>query len=205
MKTQWKRRALCLVLVLCMTLSMLLSCSSTKGKTLMRLGKTELSVNLYELMLSRMKGTLAYNDYEVDSDEFWDYIWNTEGATYDDYFRESILEAAKTTLIKLYLFEEVYDLTLPQSKIDEVDVYMADLLENDFDSSATVFNKAMAAYGINMSMLRENYIMEEKIEYLSTYLSAKTGDNAREEYCQSSYVRFRQILWVHKNIPLSPK
>lgn len=195
MKTQWMRRALCLVLVLCMTLTMLLSCSSGKGKTLMRLGDTTLSVNLYELMLSRMKGTLAYNDYEVDSDEFWDYIWNAEGATYNDYFLESIREAAKTTLVKLYLFEEVYDLTLPQSKIDEVDVYMADLLENDFDGSKTAFNQAMAAYGINMDMLRENYIMEAKIDYLSTYLSTRTADNAREEYCQQSYVCFRQILF----------
>jgi hypothetical protein len=53
----------------------------------------------------------------------------------------------------------------------------------------------MAAYGINMDMLRENYIMEEKIEYLSTYLSSHTADSAREEYCQEHYVRFRQILF----------
>jgi hypothetical protein len=62
-------------------------------------------------------------------------------------------------LLRLYLFEEVYDLTLPQSSIDEVDVYMADLLDNDFSSSKSAFNQEMAAYGINMDMLRENYLM----------------------------------------------
>jgi hypothetical protein len=98
-------------------------------------------------------------------------------------------------LLRLYLFEEVYDLTLPQSSIDEVDVYMADLLDNDFSSSKSAFNQEMAAYGINMDMLRENYLMEEKMEQLVSYLSTKTADSAREEYYQAHYIRFRQILF----------
>jgi hypothetical protein len=172
----------------------LCSCASSGG-TLMTLGKTELSVSTYELLLSRMKGTLAYNGYEVNNAAFWDYIWSTDGATYEDYFNAEILAAAKDMLLRLYLFEEVYDLTLPQSYYDEIDVYMQDLLENDFGNSKNAFNKAMAEYGINMDMLRENYVMEDKLEYLATYLSARTADSARVEYYEDHYVRFRQILF----------
>ena len=181
-----------LALVLCAL--PLCSCASS-GQALMTLGKTELSLNTYELLLSRMKGTLAYNGYEVNNDAFWDYIWSTDGATYEDYFNAEILSAAKDMLLRLYLFEEVYHLTLPQSYYDDIDVYMQDLLENDFSNSKNAFNKAMAEYGINMDMLRENYVMEDKLEYLVTYLSARTADSAREEYYQEHYVRFRQILF----------
>ena len=187
-------RIVSLVLALVLCALPLCSCASS-GQVLMTLGKTELTLNTYELLLSRMKGTLAYNGYEVDNDAFWDYIWSTDGATYEDYFNAEILAAAKDMLIRLYLFEEVYGLTLPQSYYDDIDVYMQDLLENDFNNSKNAFNKAMAEYGINMEMLRENYVMEDKLEYLATYISARTGDSAREEYYQEHYVRFRQILF----------
>ena len=187
-------RVICALLALLVCALPLCSCASSDS-TLMKLGKTELTLNTYELLLSRMKGTLAYNGYEVDNAAFWDYIWSTDGATYEDYFNAEILAAAKDMLLRLYLFEEVYDLTLPQSYYDDVDVYMQDLLENDFNSSKNAFNKAMADYGINMEMLRENYIMEDKLEYLVDYLSARTADSAREEYYQEHYVRFRQILF----------
>ncbi len=188
------RTLIALLALLLAAVCMLNACASS-GKTLMQIGKTELSSSTYELLLSRMKGTLAYNGYEVGNDEFWNYIWSTGGATYDDYFRAEILEAAKDMLLRLYLFEEVYELTLPQSYYDEVDVYMADLLENDFNSSKSAFNQAMAEYGVNMDILRENYILEDKLEYLSTYLSARTADTAREEYYNEHYVCFRQILF----------
>ena len=192
------KNALCraLSLLLAAVLSLLSFCAcAASGKTLMSLEGTTLSLNTYELLLSRMKGTLAYNGYEVESEDFWDYIWSTGGATYNDYFSAEILTAAKDMLVRLYLFEEVYDLTLPQSQIDEVDVFMQDILDNDFDGSKTAFNNAMSEFGVNMNMLRDNYIMEEKLEYLATYLSARTADSAREEYFSDHYLCFRQILF----------
>lgn len=179
---------------LIIVLSSLGGCSSDQ-KVLMRVGKTELTVNTYELLLSRMKGTLAYNGYDVDQAEFWDYIWSADGATYEDYFSSEILSAAKDMLLRLYLFDEVYHLTLPQSYLDDIDVYMADILENDFDNSKTKMNSELSKYGVNEKMLRENYIMEDKLDYLATYLSSMTADSAREEYYQNNYVCFRQILF----------
>lgn len=185
-----------LSLLLAMLLCLLSFCScAASGKTLMSIDGTTLSLNTYELLLSRMKGTLAYNGYEVESEDFWDYIWSTGGATYNDYFSAEILTAAKEMLVRLYLFEEVYDLTLPQSQIDEVDVYMQDILDNDFDGSKTAFNNAVSEFGVNMNMLRENYIIEEKLEYLASYISSRTADNAREEYFMEHYLCFRQILF----------
>ena len=43
-------------------------------------------------------------------------------------------------------------------------------------------------------MLRENYIIEDKIEQLKSHISSQTGDAARDEYYKENYVCFRQIL-----------
>lgn len=161
----------------------------------MKLGKQELSVNMYELMLSRMKGTLKYNGHPTESNDFWDTIISTQGAaTYNDYFCHLVQEEAKKMLVKLYLFDEVYGLTLPDSTYDTIDQYINDALEMLHDGSKTAFNQALSLYGVNIDMLRENYIMEDKIDLLKQRVLAQTGDLAKDEYYRDNYVRFRQIL-----------
>ena len=67
-------------LLLCLSLA---GCSSAKGKTLLTLEKdgrtATLSVNLYELMLSRLKGALIGNGatnggYSPTDDAFWNVL-----------------------------------------------------------------------------------------------------------------------------------
>lgn len=186
-------RACAYFLVLVLLCGSMISCSSS-GETLMKIGKQELSVNMYELLLSRMKGTLKYNGQPTDTEAFWDTIISTQGATYNDYFCLSIQQEAKKMLIKLYLFEEVYGLTLPQSNYDAIDQYIEDALDMLHDGSKTSFNQELSLYGVNMDMLRENYIIEDKIDVLKSYLLTQTGDLAKDEYYQTNYVRFRQIL-----------
>ncbi len=189
-----KHRRLRLLLATVFLLASLIGCAP-KQKTLMTLGKQTLSVNQYELLLSRMRGQLEYNSYPVDSDDFWKTIWSTDGATYEQYFGESILQQAKDMLVKLYLFEEVYGLTLPDSNAEEIDRYIEDALSMEFDGSKSSFNRALSAYGVNMEMLRENYLMEDKITYLTNYIASITGDSAKEEYYEQNYVCFRQIIF----------
>ena len=120
--------SLLLAALLCM--SCFVSCSGKKVEVkepVLECDEGAIPLSFYKFLLSRMKGTLAYNGYEVNNAAFWDYIWSTDGATYEDYFNAEILAAAKDMLLRLYLFEEVYDLTLPQSYYDEIDVYMQDL------------------------------------------------------------------------------
>ena len=160
---QLHQRLICCLIALALLLCTLVGCSSS-GKTLMSIGKQSLCVNMYELLLSRMKGTLAYNDYPVDSEDFWNTIISEQGATHNDYFTLSIQEEAKMMLIKLYLFEEKYQLTLPDSYYEEIDQYMNDALTYLHNGSKTEFNSVLSEYGVNMKMLRENYVIEDKIE-----------------------------------------
>jgi hypothetical protein len=195
MKSKNTRIRVCalLVAVVLLLTAMLVGCSR-KGEVLMQIGKQKLTVNTYELMLSRMKGTLKYNGHPTDTESFWNTIISVQGGTYNDYFCHTVQEEAKMMLIKLYLFEEVYKLELPNSYYDTIDEYIGDALELLNDGSKTKFNATLSEYGVNMDMLRENYIMEDKIDYLKLHLSKQTGDTARDEYYEKNYVRFRQIL-----------
>ncbi len=187
------RKIIALLLVLLILCTTLLSCSS-QSKVVMSIGKQTLSLNMYELMLSRVKGNLAYNGYPTDDAAFWAEMINIAGNTYSDYFCSATQEQAKMLLVQLYLFEEVYGLTLPTQAYTDIDAELAEIVDLVHNGSKTAFNRELASYGVNMDMLRENYILEEKIDSLKQYLLQQTGDAARAEYYEEHYVRFRQIL-----------
>ncbi|MBQ7378715.1 MAG: peptidylprolyl isomerase [Clostridia bacterium] len=193
-----KVKLLLLLLIFALCLPTLAGCSGKHGETLLSIEDTTLSVNTYELLLSRMKGTLAKYQYDVDSDAFWSTVVDMENSTYDEYFRATILENAKTYVIGTYLFDEVYGLTLSKETTDAIDEELAEFVDYDGDGSKTAFNRILAEYGVNYDILRDTYIMEAKIDALKLHLygesASKIADNVKEEYCQENFVRFKQVF-----------
>lgn len=191
-------RVLALLLVLMLSLAVLASCGSSKGKTMLRVGSATLSVNEYELLLSRMKGTVARVYQDAVKDSFWETTIGLDGTTYSDYFTAQVLETAKTYAIALYLFDE-YKLSLPESAIEKVDEEMDGLLNGtDGDGSKSQLNQILSQYGMNYDMLREFYVTEAKVDYLRTYLYGADGGKitagVKEQYMQENYVCFKQIF-----------
>ena len=195
-----KRTVKLLVLLLTCTLcmGMLAGCSGKHGKTLLSLEGSKLSVNVYELMLTRMKGALAKQQYQVDSNAFWTTVVDKDGSTYEDFFRLTVLENAKTYVVGEYLFDEVYGLTLPKETVDAIDAELAEFVEYDGDGSKTALNKVLAEYGVNYDILRDAYIIEAKIAALKVHLygenASKIAANVQEEYYQENYLCFKQIF-----------
>ena len=77
----------------------------------MEIENTDMTVNMYMLLLSRMKGKLS-SSYAFGSqalkDSFWDIVMDAStGQTYDDYYTDMVLENAKTYLAALYLFDDL--------------------------------------------------------------------------------------------------
>lgn len=177
-----------------------LSCGSS-GKPAMTLGNQSISINMYEFFLSRQKGTLTTTYYygsQAKSDDFWRTIMSSDGKTYNEFWTSYITEAARVYLAALYLFEEVYKLELPDSVIKSVDEKMDELVEYDGDGSKAALNAILSNYGVNHKMLREIYLLEEKINYLQEYLYgadlSKVADNVKEEFYQANYCRFKQVF-----------
>ncbi len=190
------RRILALILGLCLLTGSLglVSCAE-KPVPLAELEGETVSVNMYRFFLSRAKGTLARGGYSVESADFWDSIVDKNNTTYDEYFRQIALTDVRRYLAALAIFEE-RELTLPDSVIDKIDEEIEEFVETAGSQSA--LNSELAAFGINMDMLREIYIMEAKFDYLQEVIygkdGAKVGGDLRKDYIKENTVAFRQVL-----------
>lgn len=176
---------------------------SSQGKTLMVLKQdgiqVKLSVNVFQLYLSRLKGKMATADdpgLSALSDSYWDAWVSQDGTTRKDQYTDYILEEAKTYLAALYLFEK-YDLKLPDSTIDAVDEELEELMEYRANGSKAEFNSQLAEFGVNYKILREAMLISEKISYLKNYLFGENGsliaENLVDDYYQQTYRRFKVI------------
>ncbi len=201
-------RAVALVLS-CVLLLFAVSCSGGKGKTLMTLKKdgvtVKLSVNIYQLMLSRMKGSLSFYGYTAngltpDTDAFWSYQDKCNGTdlqTIDEYYRDCILDNCRTYLSALYLFEKE-GLSLSAADEEEIEKNMAEILHTDGDDSKTKLNAVLSAYGVNYDILKEVYTIEKKVAAVQKHLygenASSVGDVIKTEFLEENYVHFRQIF-----------
>ncbi len=200
-------------LALVMLVLSLVGCSSF-GTPVMELGGTEITANMIEFWLSRYKaqfehyyGEAVRKQYGLDKvDQFWPLVADpATGGTYDDVMSGFIYENAQTYLCSLYLFDQ-FGLSLPSSTVEEVDTYIADLCENYASGSKSEFNALLSNYGVSMKILRELYLIDEKVDYLQEYLFGTGGTLGvtkidKENYYQQNYVRMRQICFFINECP----
>ncbi|MBP3370607.1 MAG: hypothetical protein J6L85_07625 [Clostridia bacterium] len=189
------------IFVVCGVLATCFVGCAKKGKPLLKLGDNEISVNLFELYLSRMKGTLCSAEYfgaSAKQDEFWDTVVDAyEKTTYNTVYTDMVLDTAKSYIAALALFDE-RGLELPDSYIEEIDAELEELIESVAEGSKTTFNTMLAEYGANYDVLREAYIIEAKIAYLREDIfginGSKVSPDLIEKYYQDTYACFKQVF-----------
>ncbi len=196
MKTTILRRLLAVTVCLTLLVGALgMTACSDKSPVLLELDGHEITANQYQFFLSRVKGSLYYTGYNVESSDFWNMIIDDQNNTYDDYFRNAVLEDARRYLAALAIFEE-RGLVLPQSYLDRIDQEMESYLDDAGSKSA--LNTMLASYGINADMLREIYVIEAKYEYLQQVIYGKDGEllsaDTRIAYLNEHAVCFKQVL-----------
>ncbi len=196
MKITALRRLATVALSLCLLLCALgLTACSDKGPVLMELDGLELTANQYQFFLSRAKGYMYYTGYNVDSADFWNMIIDDQNNTYDNFYRNAVLEDARRYLAAQAIFEE-RGLVLPQSYLDRIDNDLEEYLRDAGSKSA--LNTRLSAYGVNMDILREIYVIEAKYEYLQEVVYGKDGEllsaDARAAYLNEHAVSFKQVL-----------
>ena len=196
MKTTAFRRILSVILCLALLMgAVAMTACSKRGTTLLELNGYTISTNQYQLLLSRVKASLYYAGYSVDSSTFWDMVIDSEGNTYDQYFRNAALNDAKRYLAAAVIFDEE-GLVLPQSYKDAIDEDIDEYIRDAGSKSA--LNNALSAYGVNGDMLRDLYELEAKYAYLQAHLYGAEGEkiaaNVRYDYLTEHAVCFKQVL-----------
>lgn len=114
----------------------------------------------------------------TDTEEFLNSAFHIEDAdgtvragTVGDYISARITEIVKSNLISLSLFRE-YGLSLSKSVKADVETRVQSEIENAGGRKA--LNEALARIGINMDILREVWLAEEKVNMLYNYLYGET-------------------------------
>ncbi len=186
--------------IICLTVAAVIGINANKVKDpVLEYKGAKLPLSFYSLMLSRTKGNLARNGYNVNSISFWNAESAAAGKTNAEYYTERTLETCKLYLLSLYLFDKE-GLELPQSYYDEIDQEIADCIDLGYigDGSEEKFNQILAPYGVDADSYREALIIKSKAEYLQTYLfgdsGSKISDELKEEYYEQYYYRFKQIF-----------
>jgi len=190
------KRVLCLALCVAMLLSLSL-CFSSCGKesrVLLSYGDLTITENQFEFLLSRAKANYEKAGFSVDD---WDTKIDLNETTYDIYVRQLVLREAKLMLAGLYLFEKE-GLRLPDETVKAIETDISELIEYHGEGSKSSLNSILSAYGFNVSMLKEQYLLEAKYEYLQTYYYGENGSKlastATQEYLESNAVAFKQLL-----------
>ena len=196
-------RAAALLLVILMLALPLASCAGGKKMLTLKVdGKTySISVNLYELMCSAMKGTLMAYNYTLEGhrpsqDAYWEIMDTYDGKTMetsDSFYRKNVLENCKAYLVSLYLFDK-YELALSESAKKEIEETMDELVKTDGEGSKAKLNSVLANYGVNYNMLKEYYTIKAKFKAVQDHIYSTMGPNVKGEYLNENYVHFYQIF-----------
>ncbi len=198
-KKFWKFAKIALCLLLAFTMPVLAACQNGNREEIkdpiLEAENGALPLSFYEFLLSRMKGTLARNKYDVKDPDFW-ATETADGRTYEEYYNQSILESCKNYLAASLLFEKE-GLKLPDSVLASIEEEISFYIDYDGGKDEEKFNKLIEKYGVDADSLKQAYILEAEYEYLIAYLYGggdQIGDALKEEHYQEHYLRFKQIL-----------
>ena len=198
MKIKMTLRILCVLLCLAMIGGVLTSCANTVKTPVLEYDGQAISLEMYEFLLSRMKGTLARNKYDVTPlSDFWGEKHPGSEKTNEQYYNDAILENCKNYLSALILFEEE-GLKLSDATLAEIDEEIGFYIEYDCDGDESKLDALLSKYGTDTEGLRKIYEIEAKYQMLLTSLYGANGsqiaDSVKEEYYEQNYYRFKQIL-----------
>lgn len=195
-------RIISLTLVILMCLGALASCSTNTQIFAKSAGGNKISLAMYSLITSLMKGNDAYYIVQqygsYNSETYWNKIVDAETQmTMKEYYQYMIDLKIKYYLAALDLFDEL-GLELTDEEIAAIDADMAEFVEIDGDGSKNKLNTILSEFGANYKTLREYKIMNAKISKLSTYLygtnASKISDEIKQEFMEKNYVAFKMIL-----------
>lgn len=187
-------KVMAVVVALCMAMSLLTACAKQPDAVMTLEGKS-LSVNTYQLLLTRMKGTVAGYGYNVNNPNFWRTIISVDGTTYEDYFTVSVQEQASRYLIADYLFD-YYSLELTDEDLAPVDALMEAYVKHA--GSKNNLNATLKNYSANYDILRELLVLDVKTNAVKEHIFGDRCENVdvavKEAFLQDNYIAFAQIF-----------
>lgn len=193
-----KRTSIRLVaLTLCVMLTVspvLFSCASAGGETALEYKGYKISEAMYGYWAARFKKNIVYYyNNNTDSADFWSSDLN--GQTAEEYFTDIVNDQIYKYAIGQQLFDE-YGLKLSDDLLQTIDDDINEKI--DYYGSRAELNAELANINLNIDILKNIYICEEKLNAVQDYLY---GDSGTEALTDADYVQyFKDNYWHMKYI-----
>ena len=198
MKKDNIKRLVCLMLALLLCTAVLVSCAETVKEPVMEYGGEKIPLEMYEFMLSRLKGSLARQGHDVSAtSEFWGEMHGESGLTNEQYYTKAALDTCKNYLAALAIFEEE-GMTLSESALESIDEEIDFYIEYDGKGDEAKLDLILKKYGTTTEGLRKIYEIEAKYNAVIASIYGSSGSqiagNVKDKYYKENYYRFKQIL-----------
>ncbi len=194
------KKIIALTVALLILIASFASCGAKEA--VITCGKHSVSADEFKYYLATYKGKFAtvYSDFS-DTEDFYNSKFS-DGRTIEEYLFDTVVESVKMTLVANAMFDE-YDLRLSESTEEMIDDYIDSMIEDMAGGDKNALNKKLSEYGINLTMLREIYLRDERTASLLDFLYGDDGeigvtDADRTDYLNENYVRIRHIYVNNK-------
>ena len=144
MSTKISIKITCAILCLVMLCATFCACANQVKTPVLEYEGQGISLEMYEFLLSRMKGTLARNKYDVTPlSEFWSEKHPGSEKTNEEYYNDAILENCRNYLAALIIFEEE-ELRLTSSDIAAMEEEIAFYIDYDCKGDKKKFDAILS-------------------------------------------------------------
>jgi len=163
----------------------------------LELGPHRIHADVYNYWLSRNKDLVirSYTDI-VDTPEFWA---SALGRTAARRIEEQTRSHAENVLVGLYLFN-YFGLRMTRSDFEPIDNFIDDqIMSHPFNGNRAELNRTLLdVYGINISRLRQIFVMEQQFAMVHEHLFSARGPYSVthsdvEDFFNAHYTRFNFI------------
>ncbi len=182
--------------------AMLLTSCQAKSEAVLTYGDTVINENYFTYYLATYKSSFlsSYADVE-DTNEFYE-LKLPNGQTGEEYLFDQTVHNVSMSLICAELFDKE-GLALSDSVTKTIDSYIDSLIKDYSGGDKRSLNSTLSEYGINVKMLREIYLLEEKGTALCEYLYGDSGtigvtEEELDAYYRENYAHVQHIYVNNK-------
>lgn len=176
--------------------ALLTSCKA-KTEPVLTFGDTVISENYFTYYLATYKNSFfASGASEADINNYYNQLM-PNGQTGEEYLFDQTVHNVSLSLICAELYDKTGQ-TLSAEVTQTIYSYVDSLINDYAGGDKNALNGELAQFGINVNMLREIYILEEKGTALLEYLYGDNGtigvtDEEMDAYYKENYVHARHI------------
>ena len=157
----------------------------------MTYGNSKITENVFRYYLAYYKG--IYMDTYTDMKDTSAYYQTVlpDGQTAEEYLFNMTIENVMMTLICMELFEES-GLQITDGIEEEANAYIDNLVQEYAGGDKKALNAELANFGVNVNMLADIYINQDKSSFLFDYLFGENGtrpltDADKQTYYEENY------------------